>query len=250
MKRFLLLYRSTLGKKALVAITGAILLGFLVGHVVGNLKVFLPDPSPGVPDIDVYAEFLRTMGEPLVPATAILWLVRIVLVAALLIHLDCVISLARRNRKARPVGYRRQVYVESGRSARWMLYSGGLILIFVVLHILHFTTGQLDPSRFEHGKVYANLYRAFAHWYYVAFYVVSLAAISAHLYHGIWSLFQTLGIDNPDRNRGLRTFAGITALVLFLGFASIPLAFFLELVAPPPGSNVVTVAPVGGEAKR
>jgi succinate dehydrogenase / fumarate reductase cytochrome b subunit len=245
MRRLLALYRSTIGKKAIVAVTGAILLGFLLLHVVGNLKVFLGDPVPGVPDIDVYSRFLRTMGEPLLPYAGALWIIRIVLLGALGLHLLCVVQLALHSRRARPVGYAKRSYVQASASARWMLYTGPLILVFVVVHILQFTTGSLDSSRFTEGAVYANLYRAFQLWFYVAFYVGALVVIGLHLYHGAWSLFQSLGLDNPDRNRGLRLLAAALAVGLFVAFTSVPLAFMAgglkapaSLQARTPGATV------------
>jgi len=242
MKRLLLLYRSLLGKKVIVAVTGAIMLGFLLLHVVGNLKTFLPDPSPGVPDIDVYSHFLRTMGEPLLPHSAALWIFRVVLAAALVLHVVCVFQLAIHNRRARPVQYDRVVYVETTASARWMLYTGSLLLLFVVIHLLHLTTGSIDSSRFIHGAVYENLYRAFGQWHYAAFYLAALIVLALHLYHGAWSLFQSLGLDGPDRNRGLRRMAIVIAVSVPLAFASVPIAFFSGVMKPPP----IQVTHLGG----
>ncbi|MDX1578415.1 MAG: succinate dehydrogenase, partial [Gemmatimonadota bacterium] len=158
MRRLRRFYASVIGKKAIVAVTGAIMLLFLVGHVTGNLKVFLPDIAPGVPDIDAYAEFLRTVGEPLVPHMAILWAVRLVLLAAVALHVVCVVQLVRHNRAARGEGYRRRRYDRATRPARWMMVSGLVVLGFIVFHILHFTTGTIDPASFREGEVYANLY--------------------------------------------------------------------------------------------
>lgn len=234
MTRLLSLYRSLLGKKAIVAVTGALLLGFLLFHVAGNLKTFLPDASPGVPDIDVYSRFLRTLGEPILPASLVLWIVRGTLAIAFVLHVVCVLQLATQNRRARPLHYDRVVYVEATRSARWMLYTGSLLLVFLVVHLLHFTTGTLDPARFTHGAVYGNLYRAFQQGYYTAFYLTATIVLTLHLYHGAWSLFQSLGIDNPDRNRGLRRTAVVIAVAVPLAFASVPIAFFTGMMGPPP----------------
>lgn len=234
MRRLRLLYSSMVGKKAIAAVTGAILLGFLVFHAMGNLKAFLPDAAPGLPDIDVYARFLRTMGEPLLPRSAVLWAVRIVLLAAFVLHVACVTQLAAHNRRARPVRYARTRYVEATPSGRWMLYSGALVLVFVGLHLPHLTTGDLDPAHFTHGAVYANLERAFAQWPFAALYVASMIVLGSHLYHGAWSAFQSLGLDNPDRNRALRGLAVVLALVLPLVFASVPVAFFSGMMAPAP----------------
>lgn len=234
MKRLSAIYTSVVGKKAIVAVTGAILLGFLVLHAVGNIKVFLPDSAPGVPDIDVYAHFLRTMGEPLLPRKAILWTVRTVLSLSLLLHLLCVFQLAQRNRLARPVPYQRTQPYRATLPARSMLVTGSLILIFVIVHLLQFTTGTIDSARFTEGAVYANLYRTFQVSYYAAFYLFVLSVLALHLYHGAWSLFQTLGVDNPDRNPSLRRFALVITAALFLAFASVPIAFYSGVMPAPP----------------
>lgn len=235
MNRLRLLYGSTVGKKAIVAVTGAVMLGFLVLHVIGNLKAFLPDPIPGVPDIDVYSEFLRTAGEPILPHAFALQAFRVTLLVAVGLHVVCVFQLALVNRRARPERYSRVDLIEAGTSGRWMLYTGCLLLGFVVIHLLHFTTGTIDASRFTHGAVYANLHRAFAQWHYVAFYLIAMCILALHLYHGSWSLFQSLGLDNPDRNRGLRRLAVVLAVGLALGFALVPAAFFGGFMQAPPG---------------
>jgi len=232
--RLLLLYRSLVGKKVIVAVTGAILLGFLLFHAAGNLKTFLPGPSPGVPDIDVYARFLRTMGEPLLPYSAVLWLVRVVLLLALVLHVVCVLQLAVHNRRARPVEYERVAFVEATASGRWMLYSGALLLLFLLVHLPHLTTGTLDAARFTHGAVYANLHQAFGQWHFAALYLVAMGVLGSHLYHGAWSVFQSLGLDNPDRNRALRRMAIVLAVAVPLTFASVPLAFLTGVMDPPP----------------
>ena len=234
MRRYSAIYTSVVGKKAIVAVTGAILLGFLVLHGAGNLKVFLANPAPGVPDIDVYARFLRTMGEPLLPREALLWTVRIVLAVSLFLHVLCVAQLAQRNRLARPVPYQRSRPVRATLPARSMLVTGVVILFFIVVHLLQFTTGTIDSARFVEGAVYANLYRAFQVGYYAAFYLVVLSFLALHLHHGAWSLFQTLGVDNPDRNPSLRRLAIAITASIFLIFASVPIAFYSGAMPAPP----------------
>ncbi len=244
MSRITAFYRSLIGKKAIVAVTGALLLGFLVMHVVGNLKVFVADPIPGVPDIDVYSEFLRSAGVPLLPHGGMLWIVRIGLLAAFGVHVVCVIQLAHVNRAARPVRYvHRPANVEVTPAARWMLYTGSFLILFIVIHLLQFTTGTLDAARFTEGAVYSNLSRAFELWYYVAFYGTAMAVLALHLYHGIWSLFQSLGLDNPDRNSALRGLAVVVAVGLFIAFVSVPTAFFAGLMQAPPAHGAHAAAP-------
>ena len=221
------LFESVVGKKVIAAVTGAMMLLFLVGHVAGNLKVFLADPEPGVADIDAYGAFLRTVGEPAIPNGAVLWTVRIVLFLAVVLHVVCVVQLARHNRAARPVGYRETNYERATRPARWMMVSGLAVLGFIIFHILHFTTGSIEPSTFRDGAIYSNLYAAFTRWPFVVLYVMAMAFIAMHLYHGAWSMFQSLGLDNPDRNRGLRALALVLSIGLFAGFTTVPFSFAL-----------------------
>jgi succinate dehydrogenase / fumarate reductase cytochrome b subunit len=236
MSRLLKLSQSTLGKKAIVAATGVVLFGFVVLHMLGNLKTFTGRDADGTHHIDVYARFLREMGEPMVPREGILWVTRVVLLVALVVHVVTVIQLVRLNRAARPIGYQRRTYAQSTVPARTMLASGLLLLGFVVVHILHFTTGTIDVRPIVHEQVYANLYHSFRAWFIVAFYVTAMILLALHLYHGVWSLFQTLGWDNPDRNRGLRALAVLAAIGLLVGFSSVPVLIFLGVMPEPPAT--------------
>ncbi len=230
MKRLLALYRSTLGKKAIVAVTGIVMIGFLIGHVAGNLKIFLPALEDGTPDIDHYAEALRTIGTPFVPYEFVLWIARLVLLGSLILHVVCVIQLSTSSVSARNVGYAKQTFARATPPARWMMYTGLYLLLFVFVHILHFTLGVVEPSQFRYGEVFENLQSAFTRVPWALFYVFSMAVIALHLYHGAWSLFQTLGWDNPDRNRGLRRFSAGLSVILFIGFVSVPVAYFTGMV--------------------
>lgn len=237
MGRLARLYHSTLGKKAIVAVTGILLFGFVAGHMLGNLKAFTGTGADGVPHIDEYAHFLRVAGAPLLPHGAVLWSVRIVLLAALVLHVALAIQLALGNRAARPIRYQQHVFVASTRAARSMMVTGIALLVFIVLHILHFTTGTIDITPVVPETVYANIYYAFGVWFIALFYVLAMAVLALHLYHGVWSLFQTLGLDNPDRNRGLRMFAIAAAVVLFLGFCAVPVLFFAGVMPDPPAGG-------------
>ena len=245
MSRLIQLYRTTLGKKAVVAVTGIILFGFVALHMLGNLKTFVGADPGGAPAIDTYAHFLRTMGEPLLPHGFALWTMRIILVIALVLHVWTSIHLAHHNRSARLDRYVRENQTESTLAARTMVGSGVLLLVFVVIHVLQFTTGTIDITPIVPETVYANLYHAFREWLIVLLYIAAMALLAVHLYHGAWSLFQTLGLDNPDRNRALRVFASVSAVVLFLGFCSVPVLFLLGVMpgSPDPGS---TPQPLGG----
>ena len=239
MQRFTALYQTTLGKKAVVAVSGLVLYGFVIGHMVGNLKVFTGNDAAGEPHIDIYAHFLRTMGEPLVPYSFLLWVARIILIAALVLHVYTVVLLSRRNHAARHENYAEPRYSQASAPARWMMVSGVLLLIFVAFHLLQFTFGKIGGAPFVEGEVYANLYHAFHRWFFVGLYVIAMAALALHVNHGVWSLFQTLGLDNPDRNRVFRLLATLSSVGLFFGFASVPLLFFLGLMPSPPTGEAV-----------
>jgi succinate dehydrogenase / fumarate reductase cytochrome b subunit len=233
MKRISALYRTSIGKKFLAAITGLILFGFLVGHMAGNLKVFTGKNADDVPHIDEYGQALRDFGVPFLPEHALLWAARAVLLISLILHVVVVLQLSVQSAEARPVAYVRSRTRSASLPAKWMMYSGLLILVFVVFHILHFTTGTVQLGKFSHGYVYNNLQSSFVKAPVAAGYAAMMLVIGFHLFHGVWSLFQTLGLDNPDRNRALRLFAlGMTALVS-LGFAVVPVSFLLGVMPDP-----------------
>lgn len=226
MSRVVSLYRSVIGKKFIVAVTGLIMIGFLILHGWGNLKVFSGPTAAGVPEVDIYADFLRTMGAPILPYGSALWIIRIVVLLSLILHVVCVTQLARHNRRARPIHYKHaRDFREATLPARAMLYTGSIVVLFIGFHLAQFTVGGVGSKPFVQGDVYSNLYQAFQHPGYVALYVGVMAVIGIHLYHGAWSLFQTLGWDNPDRNRSLRLLSVALGLGIFLIFSAIPLSF-------------------------
>jgi succinate dehydrogenase / fumarate reductase cytochrome b subunit len=208
---WLSLYRSTIGKKVIMAVTGLIMAGFLVLHMAGNLQAF-----DGPARINGYSAFLHSTGE-------LLWLARVVLLVAVVLHVDAAIQLTRIARAARPVGYaerRSQVSTIASRSLRW----GGVILAaFIVFHILHMTTGTVHPS-FAPGDVYHNLVTGFRVWPVAVFYLVAMGALGLHLYHGVWSSARTLGIARPTPHPLHRPVALVVAVVVAAGFALIPIA--------------------------
>jgi succinate dehydrogenase / fumarate reductase, cytochrome b subunit len=225
---------STIGKKVIVAITGAILLAYVVLHVLGNLKAFQGDGSSGAA-VDDYAHFLRTVGSPLVPRDGLLWLVRIILIVALVIHIAAITSLARRNRAARPAGHAAPV-VQRSLSSRTMALTGILILAFVVFHILQFTTRTIQITPVYEGTVYANLDAAFSKWYFVVLYVGAVILLGMHLKHAIWSVTQTAGWDKPNRNPTFRRIATGTAIAITVGFAAVPICFYTNVLPDPPST--------------
>ena len=245
MNRILSLYSSSIGKKFLAALTGLILFGFLVGHMAGSLKVFTGTSAvtttsdsgeevvQNIPHVDEYGQFLKEAGAPVLPGMMGLWIARIVLLTALIVHVTVVIQLSAQSKAARPIGYVKSKKAAASASAQYMMFSGFAILGFVIFHILHFTTGHIQLGEFEHGAVYGNLSYAFAKWWVALGYTLMMVVVGFRLYHGIWSLFQTLGLDNPDRNKMLRGFAAAVAVLLAIGFAVVPLAFMFGALPEP-----------------
>ena len=223
----LTLYRSTIGKKAIMAVTGLLLVGFVIGHMAGNLQVFL-----GPAKMNAYASFLKSLGE-------FLWLARLILFVALVLHVLMAWQLTQLKRRARPVGYTTRDPQVSTVASRTMRWGGLLLLAFIVFHILHFTTGTVFPSAsspdasypaFSHTNVYGNIISAFRTPWVVAFYVVAMLFLMLHLFHGAWSSVRTLGLSKPSRHPLHRRVATAIALVVWLGFSVIPVAVFLGVI--------------------
>lgn len=214
------LYRSSLGKKAVMAATGVLLLGFVLGHMVGNLKVY-----QGPEKFNAYAEGLRSLGSPFFGHGQVLWLVRLALLAAVLLHLHAAWTLTLVNRRARPQGYARRGVVQASYAARTMRWGGVVILLFVLYHLAHLTWGfgWAHPD-FVPGDVYHNFVAGFRVVWVSAFYIAAQVALGLHLDHGVWSLFQSLGWSGPVCDRWRRPLARTLALVVTAGNVSFPLA--------------------------
>lgn len=204
-------YRTTVGKKAVMAVTGVILFGFLIGHMAGNLQFFL-----GRDALNGYAEKLHHLG-------ALLWAVRLTLLAALVAHIVAAVQLAVLQKAARPVKYQRYDPQGSTYASRTMYWSGPIIAFFVVYHLLHLTTGTVHPG-FEPLNAYDNVVIGFKQPVVTLFYVIAMVLLGMHLYHGIWSMFQSLGFAHPRYTPKLKAFAKIFTVVLVLGFIAVPLA--------------------------
>lgn len=227
-------YASTIGKKVAMAISGLVLVLFVVGHMAGNLKIFAGiDPTTGNYKIDDYGLFLRSFGSEMLGHEGFLWIARVVLLVAVLVHAVSGIQLARLNRVAKPVGQAVKAYRSANAASLTMLYGGLFLIVFIVFHTLHFTTGSLPFTPFAEGKVYSNVWLAFQSYVTAGFYVVSMGLLGLHLYHGMWSMFQTLGVDTPRWNRGIRTIAKVVSVGLFFGFSSVPVAIALGVLKAP-----------------
>ena len=203
-----------------MAVTGVIGIGFLIAHVLGNLLAFR---GPEV--LNSYSRFLKGTGE-------LLWALRAVLLVSVVLHVIAAYQLTMQNRAARPIAYVRRQPQVSTIASRTMRWGGLLLLVFIILHILHFTTGTLRPAGvFTEGDVYANVVASFRIWWVVLFYVTAMIALGAHIFHGAWSSVRTLGVTQPTENPLHRSVALVLALFLWLGFTVLPLAVFLGLIS-------------------
>jgi len=219
-------YRSTIGKKIIMAVTGLIGIGFVIGHMAGNLQAFV-----GRDKLNAYGALLHgPLGE-------LLWLVRLVLIVAVALHVLMAYQLTMRARAARPIGYKQRMAQVSTWASRTMRWGGVLLLLFIILHILHFTTGQVDPAGWRdqldaagRRDVYGNLVASFRIWWVAAFYVVAMIFLGLHLYHGAWSSVRTLGYAKPSPRPLHRRIALLVAVVVWLGFTLVPLGVLAGLI--------------------
>jgi succinate dehydrogenase / fumarate reductase cytochrome b subunit len=232
--RLMTFYHSAVGKKVVVAGTGFILFLFLVLHMLGNLNIY-----SGAEKIDAYSLYLRQFAEGFFGFGGFLWIVRVVLLAAFILHIWTIVLLVKQNKRGRPIGYKRSRRFAASIGGITMMVTGPIILIYVVLHILQFTTGTVQPTPYMVtdagiGSAYWNLWHAFQVWWIAWAYIIVMLMVCMHLNHGLWSMFQSTGVNNPDRNRSLRWFASIAAIAIFLGFSSVPLLIWTGVVPPPP----------------
>lgn len=225
MERIQSLYSTSIGKKIVMAAAGIVLAAWILLHMVGNLKIFFGEDA-----FNHYSEFLRLVGAPVFGESQLLWVMRLILIAALLVHVVAVAQLYSRSNKARAVGYRKFDPQVFSYASRTMLWGGIALLLFVVYHILHFTTGQAHRD-FVPGNPYHNLVSAFQTWWVVLIYLAALASLGLHLYHGTWSALQTYGFSNPRYNSYRRPASLAVALAVSVGFALVPLAVLFGIIA-------------------
>jgi succinate dehydrogenase / fumarate reductase cytochrome b subunit len=212
-------FGSSIGRKVVMAVTGAILFGFVLGHLIGNLQVYL-----GPEAMNAYGAMLRQVFHG-----AGLWIARAVLLASAVLHIWAATSLTLQSRAARPVGYREQKWRESTYASRTMRWSGVIILVFVIYHLLHFTIGSVHPSFIE-GDVYHNFVAGFRSVPVSLFYVFAMILLGLHLRHGVWSMFQTLGVSHPRYIRMAHVAAWVFAVLVVVGNISFPLAVLAGIV--------------------
>ncbi|MFD5399486.1 succinate dehydrogenase [Streptomyces sp. NPDC127097] len=252
-----LLWGSTVGKKTVMAVSGLVMLLYLVVHMIGNLKIFF-----GAEEFNGYAHWLRVVGEPFMHDEWTLWLVRVVLVAAVVAHATSAYQLSRRDLRARPDKYahpspdhrprprrfaphlllspghrpwpRRfapHLLLRRSYATRTMRWGGIILGLFLVWHLLDLTTGTAHPGGFQAGHPYENVVDTFSTWYGNAVYLVAMLALGLHIRHGFWSAAQTLGVGSRARERLLKTLAQVLALVLTVGFISVPVAVMTGVVS-------------------
>lgn len=214
------LWQTSIGKKVLMAGSGVVLIGFILAHEIGNLKVYL-----GAGELNRYAEGLRTLAEPIFPRTYLLWAIRLVLIAAFVIHVVTAVQLTRISRAARQHRYVHTGRVQADVAATTMRWGGLAILGFLFFHLAHFTWGWLHPGyTYVRGDVYHNLVQGFDVWWISAIYIASMIALGLHIYHGTWSVFQTFGVNNRRWDRRIRQMATAVAVFVVVGNCSIPIA--------------------------
>jgi succinate dehydrogenase / fumarate reductase cytochrome b subunit len=219
-------WQSAIGKKWVMAVTGIMLLGFVLGHMLGNLKLYL-----GAEKLDHYAEWLRTIGEPILPRTVLLWIIRVALVGAFAGHIISAYQLTRMNHNARPVRYQsRRDYIAANFASRTMRWTGIIVGLFVLWHLADLTWGWANPD-FVHGAVYDNVVASFSRWPVALLYIAANVALAIHIFHGAWSMFQSLGLNNPRWNAARRYFAAGFALVILVGNVSFPIAVMTGVVS-------------------
>jgi succinate dehydrogenase / fumarate reductase, cytochrome b subunit len=220
MNRVVALWHTSVGKKAVMAVTGIIMVAYLITHVLANLLAF-----QGPEQINAYSRLLHGTGGAL-------WAARLVLLAAVVLHILAAVQLTARRRAARPVGYaggrEAQVSTFASRSIRW---GGGLILVFLVYHILHFTLGTVHAS-FVEGDPYHNVAAGFASPLVVLFYELAMAAVGLHLYHGIWSSGRSLGLSPASPRPLRRQLALALSVIVWAGFTAIPIAVYTGVIRP------------------
>jgi succinate dehydrogenase / fumarate reductase, cytochrome b subunit len=230
------LYRSAVGKKYVMAVTGVGLILFVFGHMLGNLKMYLgamPATSEYAYHIDEYGEFLRELGEPILPRTVLLWILRLGLIAMFALHMHAAFSLTVMNRKARTTNYQsKRDYVAANFASRTMRYSGLIFFAFLLFHLADLTwgVGGFAGSDWKRGEVYNNIDSSLSRPAIAGFYILANLALGTHLFHGAWSFFQSLGVNNPRFNKARRSAAIGLAGIIVAGNISFPVAVLLGVV--------------------
>ena len=207
-----------------MAVTGLLMIAFVFAHMLGNLKIFF-----GPHDFDHYAQWLRTIGEPVLHAGWFLWIQRAVLTVALLLHVTAAAQLSRRDLKARPVKYASGQRRQATFATHTMRYGGMVLGLFIVWHVLDLTVGVANPD-FKKGQPYHNVYVDFQHWWINLIYIVAIVGLGLHINHGFWSASQTLGINNPKRDTTIKATGSAIAFLISAGLIMVPIGVMTGIV--------------------
>jgi succinate dehydrogenase / fumarate reductase, cytochrome b subunit len=215
---------SSVFKKIVMAVSGIIMVLYLIAHMIGNLKAFT-----GREKFNHYSAWIRTIGEPAVPAQTTLWIIRVVLLAAVVAHIWAAVSLWRQAKRARPHGYVTKKAVAQSYASRTMRWGGVIILAFIIYHILDLTLGVANPDG-PGTTPYDRLVAGFSNPIVVLFYAIALILLGMHLRHGVWSATQTLGQSNRRREKTVNAFAIAFATLLIAGFLVVPFSVLFGLI--------------------
>jgi succinate dehydrogenase / fumarate reductase cytochrome b subunit len=217
-QRVVRFYEAPIGKKAIMAITGVVLFGYVILHLVGNLQIYSADPD----QINRYAALLHN------PANApLLWLARIILLAAVIMHITASLQLWNLKREARPVSYVKKDDAATSYASRTMMWSGPIVAAFVIFHVLHLTVGAVVPIQEvapNEPDIRGNVISGFQNPAIAGFYIFAMILLCMHLYHGLWSMFQSLGLSHPRYTPKLKSGAALFAILIAIGNCSIPIA--------------------------
>jgi succinate dehydrogenase / fumarate reductase cytochrome b subunit len=216
---------SAIGKKAVMAVSGLIMLVFLLFHMLGNLKIFF-----GPTDFNGYAAWLRTIGEPALHHGWFLWIQRVALLVALVAHITAAAQLSKRDLRARPVRYQHGQRAKATFATRTMRWGGVILALFIVWHILDLTVGIANQD-FKADQPYHNIVADFQVWWVNVIYLVAVTMVGIHINHGFWSAAQTLGVNRPTRDKAIKTLGSTLAVVITAGFAMVPIGVMTGLVS-------------------
>lgn len=211
-------YQASIGKKVVMAVTGAVLFGYVVGHLLGNLQIYA-----GPEKINNYATFLH--GTP-----SLLWGTRLLLLICVILHIVASAQLTRLKQEARPIGYVKKQNPHSSYASRTMIWSGVIVAAFVVYHLMDFTFGVTNTSHYKELNVYANVVWGFRRVPVAIAYIVAMLLLGMHLYHGLFSMFQSLGVNHPRYTPWFKRFAAAATAFIVMGNISIPIAVLTGIV--------------------
>ena len=219
------LWNSTIGKKTVMAVTGLIMVAFLLLHMLGNLKIFF-----GPRDFDAYAGWLRTIGEPVLHGAWYLWIQRAVLLVAIGLHITSAYQLSKRDLAARPKKYDHGQRAKASFAPRTMRYGGVILLLFLIWHLLDLSAGVTNPD-FVKNHPYHNVTKDFQVWWINVIYIVAMVMLGLHINHGFWSASQTLGINRPSRDKAIKATGTVLAVAISVGFIVVPIGVMTGLVS-------------------